>query len=416
MLRFVFTICSVIFLLSGCGSVYFGNRVQYEEGPSKDAVHVYLDKRGSIYPTKSLVVNDDALDKAGGELKNYFSVQNPSCGVNGSAAVCEIADAPQEAKDSLWLREQDIWFDGVAAELKAKLASQQGPLVVLIHGFRVKNANPSYDAARVAVEGTLKSGARPTYLLVHWDGLKSFLPMGVWGRAQVNGFYVGASLRRVLRSVPVDVPVRIMAHSSGAFVSSAMVGDPSGTFETVLYSNSNAHVYSPEFLEYLRAPDASPLPPFKDLRLAVIAPATTGEAFAGLIETPDWNGTQIKPIPKGMNARAKLIVGANKWDIGLAKVIGVGSWSGLGSAALGRDVDAFCRVWKSLTRGRNGGPLPEPARIDFTRTNERSWVIWDSHDWKAYLQSPRMKDVMELLFVKRIDAGGDSVNCKNPGQ
>ncbi|MGX4643021.1 hypothetical protein [Massilia sp. SYSU DXS3249] len=395
--------------LAGCNfggeHVAFGKRIQHSRPPSQNVVDVYFDRVGDLYPDWSVKIVDRDMKKAL-TLKEYFSHGgNPTCArynhTQASRELCAAGALDEPARSTRWDALQDRQFDALAKALGAKLRETRGPLVVLVHGFRVDDADYVYSDIQRRMNDYLGEDARPVYLQVHWDGLHSPTPIGVWGEAQVNGYLVGLALRRVLAEVAPETPLRVMTHSSGAFVLSATLGDPAAVFQKHVSDSAEFARFHANAAGTARYP----LPRSKDLRAALIVPATPPWSYAGGID----EDRQQHP---GMLAPARLIVGLNAKDVGVSKGPVGGNWSLFGSTALGQDARAFCQLKASFAARAPGQAAPAPALVDFQGSPPvvRAWR-WESHDWEDYLQRQKMRTVFGLLFDADPGGAGDPVSC-----
>lgn len=411
MLRYSIVFCCAVFL-GGCfnmggKNVPFGCQIQARPSASQDVIDMYFDRVGDLYPDRSIEVDDGGI-QAALTLKQYFSTSPPtSCRTageaNGSAGPCSISGMKDPARTVRWNTVQDQQFElaakGLADRLKLK---PQSPLVVLIHGFRVQDAGCAYADVRNRMDSHLAGRPKPVYLQVHWDGLYSPAPFGVWGEAQVNGFLVGLALRRVLADVPPEVPVRVMTHSSGAFVLSATLGDPAAVFGKRTFDSEEFAVFRANAAGSPRYP----IPRSRDLRAALIVPATPAGSYAGGIG-PDGHNHP------GMLTPAKLVIGLNEKDVGVSKGPINGGWSLFGSTDLGQNAKAFCQLRNAFADPHRGRTLPEPALADFQNSPPRvpAGLFWDSHDWKHYMAREKMGSVFKLLFDADPTGIGDPVPC-----
>src|SRR5690606_27402460 len=101
-------------------------------------------------------------------------------------------------------------------------------VVLLIHGF-----NNTGSEARKGFEhwhSLLDAYPGTSTFEVYWDGLSSRIGPMVWGMAQWNGPLVGLGLRRIVNQLPANIPLRIVTHSSGAFVLTDLLGNGSVNF------------------------------------------------------------------------------------------------------------------------------------------------------------------------------------------
>lgn len=388
--RFVLTLA--LLLLSGCANfggknVFFGKRIQ-EAQPSETVLRVFFDSVGDIYPNKSLNINDAQMSRAL-TLRQYFSSENSACKTGDLVSACGLAAiAQQDQRKAAWQKVQDEWFEMAAIDI-AKATSQGRDLVVLVHGFRVRDADEVYRQARTLMQEAVKHNKPPIFLEVHWDGLTSPTAIGVWGEAQVNGFLAGLSLRRVLAKVDAATKLRVMTHSSGGFVISATLGDPGAVFGNVgLKSDLFA-----EFRANAAGSSKFPIPKNKDIRVAMVVPATPPASFAGGLD-------RLELRHPGLLADARLIVGVNEKDIGVSKGPINGALSWFGSTDLGQSLRAFCSLSAQLRSRPKGEMPPAPRLVNFEGSEPvtRAALFWEAHDWELYLQRSKMREMLTALF------------------
>ncbi len=174
-----------------------------------------------------------------GSLYRYFkenvgsecSIQHPG---SQTAALCSSTDSLVN-----WRAGQRKVWDGLAREIIAKAGDPNVPLdlVFLVHGFNNThgNSSQSYVKARNALSRHANPGRTLRFVEIYWDGFRSPIGLGAWGKAQASGPLVGFHLRSLLNSLSdeiaarksQDVDLKILSHSSGAFVLGATFGDPS---------------------------------------------------------------------------------------------------------------------------------------------------------------------------------------------
>lgn len=401
-------LASLALLLAGCGTTYgsknvfFGDqRVKHAQeaaGSDDRVIRIYFDRVGDLYPGAELPVDDVGLRQTSDQtLLEYFSRPSRTCTGGSPAtelqrALCELQHIPGSAQRKVaWAGIQDQLFEEIAGRM-ARAVPASSPLVILIHGYRVGDAEKDYRKARAKVAQRVAGTERPVFLQVHWDGLTSPTPAFAWSRAQANGFLVGFSLRRVLRNVPQSTSIRVMTHSSGAFVLSSAVGDPGVSF-------GRHGTFSEEYEELRRnaaGSDKFPIIANRDFRAGMIVPATPPGSFAGGRHT-DF-GTRAEHTHAGVLAPVQLIVGANPRDIGVTKALLPGNWSLLGSTSLGTEFEYFCDLRRSLA-ARREPRIPAPVLVDMrSPEHQRAAYFWDTHDWSEYMDNDPMNTMLDLLF------------------
>lgn len=246
-----------------------------ERLPDNDSVvRVYLDRDGNLYPDAGESLSAPGLRSSRSRLPAYYRTQPAAW----SELRTRLGMAPVPFTDEAWDESQSLLLRRVAGRIVGRVSRQgRSPVVVLVHGFNVDNANPSYDQAMTTIA---QSGAtvRPLYLHVHWDGDYARNVAGTrdaWNRANRNAPLVGLALRRILAAIPSSVPVRVITHSLGGSV-----------VASALWTRSEyVQRREPEYATYLsRSAEARryTMPTHPDLRVGMVVPAMGGRAFATL--------------------------------------------------------------------------------------------------------------------------------------
>jgi hypothetical protein len=245
------------------------------------------------------------------------------------------------------------------------------------------------------VKAELGPSASPVFLQVAWDGLRQtqLLPIAAWGGGQNNAPLVGIELRRLLAAVDSTAPVRVIAHSLGALVVANAFWDASDTFKGM----DEKEYRDPRFRAYLaRAAGgdsvAYRLPPHTDVRVGLVAPATTARIFTRYHE-PSGRTPQI----------GRLVVGLNEKDFVTNK--GGPGRNIMGGTALGASRDDFCenvvrQYPTTLGRKAHLVDLYEPDRN--SKTNRE-------HGWVAYANRAGYPKFVSLIFTADTAAAGDQV-------
>lgn len=352
---FILLICGLY--VSGCAShVKFYDRFEVDE-PVNHVSNLYLDPYGDLYKS-----SDASLPNAQGQpdtLRCAFDRE-----------LCRrTVRLPQDNLD-VWRAEQDSRWDMSAQRVIDDLKASGGarPIVVLIHGFRVPDAQKDYGLARDEINAAMTDGITPYYVHVHWDG-RNFNTVGVadaWWEAQWSGPQVGFRLRRFLnliaekydRAAVTDATfeggpaVRILTHSSGAFVGAAIVSDTGGSLPCMKdkkfrigSDGVRRNKCGPTYLAYGEnrenrdSRDISNLdsvPQIRDLRMGMLAPATAAVAFTGSTQE-GWSGAGLLTGPE-----SALIIAYNPKDEIITKF---GLPTGLGGeSGLAANPDMICSI------------------------------------------------------------------------
>lgn len=349
---FILLICGLY--VSGCAShVKFYDRFEVDE-PVNHVSNLYLDPYGDLYKS-----SDASLPNAQGQpdtLRCAFDRE-----------LCRrTVRLPQDNLD-VWRAEQDSRWDMSAQRVIDDLKASGGarPIVVLIHGFRVPDAQKDYGLARDEINAAMTDGITPYYVHVHWDG-RNFNTVGVadaWWEAQWSGPQVGFRLRRFLnliaekydRAAVTDATfeggpaVRILTHSSGAFVGAAIVSDTGGSLPCMKdkkfrigSDGVRRNKCGPTYLAYGENRDSRDIsnldsvPQIRDLRMGMLAPATAAVAFTGSTQE-GWSGAGLLTGPE-----SALIIAYNPKDEIITKF---GLPTGLGGeSGLAANPDMICSI------------------------------------------------------------------------
>lgn len=328
-------------------SAYFYDRISQPSPPNQ--IDLYFDYLGDIYP-------DDAVNKK--PTKRHSQ---------GLRHVYGSTD------DVNWRQEQDRLLTMRAAKIIAlsKKSDQainspgQTQIVFLVHGFNVEDSRADYAIARQRVRESYEGPADPIFVNVHWDGFKwtSLDAATAWPSAQASGPLVGYSLRHVLNEIQDDNPnrpVRIVTHSSGAFVIGATLGNPSSALPLLYNENKRKGVigYNRLYNNVARLhtrPRSNVdlkgqygVPQLTDLRVAMYAAATPSTTFA-CRDTDDIKCKGGNDSPQGLlNPNTVLLVSINEHDFGLTKAIIPTTWSIGGNSGLGADHNLYCKLERDL--------------------------------------------------------------------
>lgn len=206
----------------------------------------------------------------------------------------------------------------------------------------------------------------------------------------------------MLAKLHTDTKVRIMTHSSGGFVIAATLGDPGAVFGRV---GRESELFA-EFRANAMGSERFPIPSVRDLRVAMVVPATPAASFGG---GTDADGR----AHAGLISDAMLIVGVNEKDVGVSKGPINGALSIFGSSDLGQSLKAFCSMSAALSARPSGERPPAPRLINFQGSAPvtRAAVFWEAHDWELYLEREKMRQMIDLLTGQVVDAKGDESTC-----
>jgi len=361
--------------------------------------NVYFNKQ--IYATKNNLVSqaDNGIIRTYQDRLGYFYPDDVS---RSSSGLEDISYG-----NEYWEKSQIKIETNLAKIINNNLddPKSQKTLVILIHGFNVKSAEPTYSYVRDIINSFNKWENGITYWQVNWDGMSGgfFSQTNAWKVAQANGPLVGLRLRGVLNQViekNPDVKIRILTHSSGAFVAASLLGNNTNALSLA----KNCSGYYQFFCLNIRETQSNKpyrVPQPKDLRLGLIAPATPFNSFAMLPTTPDsayergsYDGLLVKKM--------KLIVGTNSKDYAISKFILSSAFHGATSLGMGGQ---NCRNLLSGLGDMRLDPInqrnidAECINFAFSSTyNESEYIFWESHDLSVYLQRDMMPKFLKSLF------------------
>ncbi|MEE2653860.1 MAG: hypothetical protein VYE54_14125 [Pseudomonadota bacterium] len=388
--------------------------------PNEHVIRVYLDRYGDLYPegenripSQAVVLLEKNEPAAVGNVLSAFYEQADIClGDNSPIAsmMCPVNGSPiypyEENKENcdagytknqrvldVWRSVQDILWAQKIEEVISSQAKLNGPVVLLIHGFNVPDAEPSYVIARSQVRRFLPQGLQPLFIQIHWDGLSGF-PVP-WAKAQFNAPLVGLKLRRLLNSINGSVPVRILTHSSGGIVAASLIGDAS---QSLPCANAKEGVYH-EYRKWASlVNNTAPLSIYRvpahltDFRVGMLAAAAPEVAFGGRNE---GKGVLI--------SSGRLIFGMNPSDEIVTKGFNLESWDFLGNTEMATGGKAFAAFYTLQKKLALTHPALELVGINFADSqgcNKRGrFAFWrESHDFSAYLCRDQIELFMQFLL------------------
>lgn len=360
-------------------------------------VRAYFDAEGELYPglTVETGTPDAMFDERSTPLRETF--RSPLAGHEGvwPSVLAELGVGAPDYTDPV--DRQRAWTEA-QIEIRSRIArdvdeatlradGSRRPLFVFIHGYNTGIAECTYAAIRDRVERHVAErgvGGDFAYLYVAWDGLIDN-GVTVWTKAQYNFPLVGQGLRRLLGSLPADLDVRAITHSSGGPVLAHALWDASGAEAIDVDECEGGLSGEAAYRDYLirrMADELPPVPAFSDLRIGMIVPATPGAIFR-------YYGTdEARPD--------RLVIGFNDRDI----VVGRGPlWCGLlGNTCLPVRASYACEVVERV--GEN--PHTSVSLLDFSHSSKerrRSWLFWESHDFLAYLGRDDMEKLLDALLL-----------------
>lgn len=379
-------------------------------------VDLYIDWAGSLYPESG--VKSDFRPSRGyqGSLYNYLYTKDAPLCQNASEGtrVDALCGAGKEGFEKL---QTQMWSDQ-AQEILSKFDadSDQRAIILLIHGFNVTQANEQYKQARTAILRADGGETDIVFVQPHWDGYTNIFKRA-WSNGQASGPLVGFQLRQLFNAIEEEVEtqgtelpaVRVLTHSSGAFVAGATFGNPISALPLLRSADENGTQPYDNFRKNMgsRSNDNPySIPEIKDLRVGLLAAATSSDTFTG------YNGYKYMSEDKeaaGFGIKdATLVFSIMPEDKALSKGPLSPNLSLAGATGLGADREIFCFLSNSdRIKDLNSTVIG----MDFERTGQPRKVRTD-HGWKAYLDQVQSTDFLNL-FLGKIKSSEYEIECNN---
>lgn len=343
---------------------------------------VYFDRDGDLYP--GLVVGeqlDDSLFAARWQpLKGSFDAWKQKPGpwrnVADSLSVDPGGDGAWTAIQDSIRRRSAQWVN----QLTLRADGSRRPLVILVHGFNVEDAECTYEVVKQRIETVIPDLA---YLQVNWDGLvtDAVIPV-IWSGAQFNFPLVGMGLRRLLKEVDPSVPVRVLTHSSGGPVIAHALWDASAAEGRT----TNGEIW-PAYvaLHAMRADQTVPSPPrFTDLRLGMIVPATPASIFGN--------------YDLGEHGPDRIVIGMNPRDIAVNKTF-LAPCTYNGDTCLGARASYTCIVRRQFENNPHTRLLFFNFSNSAAPNNQKAWLFHEAHDWEIYMRRDAITPFLQALLT-----------------
>lgn len=382
------SVLTLIAMLAPCTSACQSGNVTYgKSARAQQILSVYYDRYGNMYPDGAVNIDDAALRHSQQDqtrilnIKAYFADSRRNADWSGLLESLGVASTGQFDRDWNEVQErQRVRLQGLIAS-----ASEKRTLVILIHGYNngERGVDAWYGAARDSIAARLRMyhGTPPTFLHVYWDGLASINPLRTWAAAQYNFPLIGLEFRRLLNGLDSLKPMRILTHSSGGPLVISALGDGSAVLPIARNPGSDL-----AYQHYKRvvAGDSAEyhLPRFRDLRVAMVIPATANGAFDG------YSSRSVTP--------QVLILGVNPNDVAAGK--GPLRCGTSGDSCLGIDLKHACATVRGLA---DSLPATQSYVVDLSNAesgNDKSLVFWEDHSMKTYLERSTIAPVLALLL------------------
>lgn len=353
----------------------------------------FMDRSGDLYPPASIEVRivDMIEDRPNhppssqaeiATLQAYFSREF----ANQSKSWTDLLKATNVVSggvfDSDWGQIQSKLRDDVVADINKHSDKE---ILLLVHGFNNNHGEANRWMEELASD-IRRDRPQVRVVQMYWDGLRgNATGIGIWGEAQFNGPRVGHGLRRILNRIEPGTPVRILTHSSGAFVVTNALGNGGGSYGGFLQKGD----------ELLRARAGMTEGEYRiptnltDLRVAMLVPAQPVSAFSHFRDE--------RNAPKDVSyqgvAPDRLILGTSKGDIATSKFVLPCNTKNTGNTCMAvRPKRACSAVQRDLDRPG------EPSRV-YVVNFPRPWYWYHAHGVTSYKKNtPQWQQLMAQLF------------------
>ena len=374
---------------NACVSTVDFSEGRYHSEDTTPTVQVFYDKQGDMYPAALIPSRERLTDNFDHSLSCWYNFQ--LCNASNSA----IQSDPEAKKHyEIWQEKQRDEITRVVNEVADKLnGSQSRKIVILIHGYRVSEAQISYSNAKeVLLEGRSMAES-PVFIEVHWDGRNSpRLPLSAlraWPFAQKTAPLVGFRMRPLLNELNsrlnrdgAKAELYVLTHSTGAVVAGALFGNPSQALPC-LESEKAANKCGPAYTEFFdfeqSGSDTNYVPHWPNMSLVMLAAATPAATFA-VSHQPDLGflGSHDSNLMLSMSARDSAL---NKY-IGVPRFLG---YSGLGVS----------RTELKILEDTLEGAKPIRANVKILDMTEE---LGREHGFTHYMNSSEFSHALDLLW------------------
>lgn len=423
-----------------------------DEITNETVYQVYFDREGYIYPNKSgkhgVDIKSTEFNKESGNvyghLQRYFCTHpkelknvadQAGLGKSYSDYKCEIDDnvndgvsnaikySKKPSAQNMWLDQWQAIQEGLigkqSEKIKRLLQSEQhkdSTIVVMLHGYNntLSNIQKSYETARNTIRAVKEKGVEKYkdkklfFVDIYWDGFNQKLPVSIWSKAQYTGPLVGLRLRKLLNgAIEQTRPVRILTHSSGAFVAGSLIGDSRKALELwrkpyiCTRMDEGYDQATCRFKDIIMSTENNLKNGYgilkaEDVRVGMLAPATSAWTFTGGTNSGLKEGRGIlKP-----SGKLRLIVGQHADDFANTKLLGLECYKGV--TTLGVRQSSFCEVQKHV--GEEDYKLNKSVdvhRVDFETKGDEPFTKYGfraDHAMKAYLGREKAGYFLSLLL------------------
>lgn len=399
---------------------------------------IIMDRRGELYPPndaktgltlKALTViknvYPERFDFA--TLKAYYTASHEAdpCKVwRDFHAECNPTTAFNDAWDAL----QQARRREIASKIIGDADGRD--VVLIIHGFNNTPDESStwYQVVEHDFEGLEAQLGRKIFpVRLYWDGLSVWLPPLIWSAAQFNGPWVGLELRRLLWEVYAldpKVRLRVLSHSSGAFVITNALGDASAGSEDMANQHDVQRAGRDVGKLYLERASGrgeyAYLPQDLNIRVAMLIPAQPLTAFSHFYQNA--SGTAHGDTLRGLIPE-RIVLGLSRRDFAAGKVFGPCPMLGDSCMAV-RTNDTCGHLLRDLNPLLRGGErsrdvgVPRIYPVRFPWTWKSSTLLgWHKHAVAAYqTHTPQWDEFLLALLADDVGTPEGAETCVAPAQ
>lgn len=418
--------------IAAAKQVVFDDAFRSRQRPST----IVMDRRGALYPagdaTMGITLKDLTVVRGVEPDQFDFSTLHAYYGARHASDPCKLwrdfgmACDPDACFQKAWDGLQQSRRKELAGRIVGDAAGRD--IVLIIHGFN--NSSDESTAWYEKVEEDIaqqeaRLGRKLFPIRLYWDGLSYGFPPAVWPEAQFNGPWVGLELRRLLREVYAAEPetrVRVMTHSSGAFVITNTLGDASAGSEELAHQHDAIRAGVDVGRLYAsRAAgqgDYAYLPADANIRVAMLIPAQPLTAFSHFYQ--DASGTMHGDILHGVIPE-RIVLGLSRRDFAAGKVFA--PCSTLGDACMAvRTNDTCSHLMRDLNpllgsgaRSHDVGP-PRIYPVRFPWTWGTSTLLgWHEHAVLAYRENTsQWQEFLSALLADDVGTPEAVETCTAP--
>lgn len=382
---------AMLLLLAGCAGKHVHFFPQNLEPDAAGETRLFLDARGHLYPETGLPADPAVRKKHQGSL--FETAYDSRSGVCDNAAagteMAMLCAAVSRKNCASWamcggqweIAQQALWQRRGQEIAAASARDGDTMLVFLIHGFNnwYEESQPNFDNAEEALKPLAPAGQKVRFIEIFWDGCRgSDTGVGCWGKAQATGPLAGFSLRQLFNAIdqswqtPANRPhMRVLTHSSGAFVASAIFGNPTAALPLLKKPTKNERYKL--FAAHASATSGPyRIPQPRSLKVAMLAAATPYASYSGSDAYP--GGVAVRNL--------ELLISVHPRDRAITK-LGIIDCKLLGASCLGARREDVCSLTRRL---KKAGKEARVTGYDFRRDES----IWgkeaSAHDFSVYIR------------------------------